>query len=188
MKIDRALVDAREPAAELDERGGGESERHVDDVRSLEVERPVELDAALGLPPAEMILDDRDEVLAHGLEVRERERIDDGEALGEGAIADLEGGPPREVVAIGGREGAVPEKVAERVEEDRVRRHLREPVHELALVEGMNVERLAQLDAAREAKGVRGRAHRRPVRRPCWKPSGGAAPGSPGRRARGIPR
>src|SRR5437899_3351021 len=159
MKIDRALVDAREPGAELDERGGGESERHVDDVRSLEVERPVELDAALGLPPAEMILDDRDEVLAQGIEVRERKRIDDGEALGEGTIADLEGGPPREVVAVGGGEGAVPEKVAERVEEDRGRRRLREPEHELALVERVNVERLAQLDAAREAKGVRGRAH-----------------------------
>src|SRR5258705_11821139 len=66
-----------------------------------------------------MILKDRHQVLAQVVDVRERERIDDGEALGQRLVADLVGGPAREVVAVGGGEHAVPQEGPERVEEDR---------------------------------------------------------------------
>src|SRR5439155_19769206 len=138
-----------------------------DDVRLLEVTSAVKLHAALALPAPEMILKDRLQVLAQLLDRRERERIDDGEALGERVVADLEGGPSREVVAVGRGERPVPEKVAERVEEDRVGRHLGDPMHELALVEGVDVERLTQLDASGEPERARGaRRHRVKRRRP----------------------
>src|SRR4029453_12320021 len=150
VEVDRALVHAGQAGAELDEGLGGVSERNLDDVRLLEGKPPLELDTPLRLPTPEMILDDRRQMLAELLEGRERERIDDRQALGERVIRDLEGSPAREVVAVGGGERPVSEKVAKRVEEDRVGWHFADPMHELAFVQGVDVERLAQLDAARE--------------------------------------
>ena len=111
-------------------------------MRPLEVKGALELDAPRFVAPAQVILDDRDQVLAQGLDVRERERIDDGQALGQRAIAELEGAPAREVVAVGGGHRPVTEEVAERVEEDRLGRHLLQAVPELALVERVDIERL----------------------------------------------
>ncbi len=188
MQIDRALVHGRQTGAKLHERLGGKPERDLDDVRLLKVKGPIELDAGLGLAAPQMILDDRHQVLAQLLDRGERERVDDGQALGEGVVADLVGDPPRKVVAVGRRERPVPEEVAEGVEEDRARRHLGDPMHELALVEGVHVERLAQLDAPGEAKWARGGARRHRVTTPSRTPCGARAPGRRARRSRGTPR
>ena len=163
MQIDRARVDGGEPGAELRQRRRHEAELHLDEMGALEVERSIELDAEVSTARPEVVLEDRHEVLAQRLDVLKRERIDDGQSLGERAVADLERGPPREIVAVRGRERSVAEDVAEGVEEDRVARRLLQAVHQLALVERVHVERLSQLDAAHEEERARGATHGRAV-------------------------
>src|SRR5207249_7484720 len=109
-----------------------EAELDLDEVGALEVERPVELEAEVAAARPQVVLEDRHEVLAQRLDRRKRERIDDGEALGERAVTDLERGPSGEVVAVRRGEGPVAKEVAEGVEEDRVGRHLLQPVPQLS--------------------------------------------------------
>src|SRR5512138_4019715 len=125
------------------------------------MKRAVELEAAADRVVLEVLIEDRHQVVAQRVEARESKRIDDGQALGQGAVADLDGGPPGEVVAVRGGLGVMAEEVAERVEVDRVGRHLADPGHELALVVRVHVQRLAQLDTSGEVKRTRGGAHRR---------------------------
>src|SRR3989441_6831680 len=74
-------------------------------------------------------------------------------------VAHLHRRPSREVVAVGGGERPMAEEVAVRVVEDGAGWDLLQTVHQLALVQGMLVERLAQLDTTDEAEGMLGRPH-----------------------------
>src|SRR5207245_2812126 len=96
-------------------------------------------------------------------------------------IAHLRGHPRREVVAVDGGDRALAQEVAVRVVEDGARRHLLQPLEQLALVGGAMVEGLAQLHAAGEDEGRRrGDAHHSEASRATGKwaktsPSGSAS-------------
>ena len=88
-------------------------------------------------------MDRAQQLLAQLLQRRKVEGVHDGEPLGEDLIAHVGRHPRREVVAVGGGDGPVPEEVAVRVIEDRARRHLFQAIHQLALVRGAPIEGLA---------------------------------------------
>src|SRR5262249_62389736 len=64
VQVDRALVHARQPGAELGKARGGDSERDLDDVRALEMKRAVELEMAADRVPLEAVAENRHEVVA----------------------------------------------------------------------------------------------------------------------------
>src|SRR5205823_14071496 len=61
----------------------------------------------------------------------------------------------REIVAVHRGDRAMAQEVAVRVVEDRARRYFLQSLEQLALVGGAMIERLPQLDAADEDKGLR---------------------------------
>ena len=132
------------------------AQRHLDDVRLLEVEGLAELHPGHAGQPEQVVVDDRDQLLAQVLQRGRLEGIDDGQPLGQDLIAHVDRHPGREVVAIGGGDRPVPQEVAVRVVEDRARRHVLQPLQQLALVGGAVIERLPELDAADELEGRAG--------------------------------
>ena len=64
------------------------------------------------LEAAQVIVDDRHQLLAQRLEVREVRGVHHGQAFAEHPIPDLDGRPGRKVVGIGARDEFVPEKEA----------------------------------------------------------------------------
>ena len=132
------------------------AQRHLDDVRLLEVEGLAELDPRHAGQPEQMIVDDRDQLFAQILHGGRLEGVDDGQSLGQHLIAHVDRDPGREVVAVGGGDGPMAEEIAVRVVEDRTRRRVLEALKQLPLVGGAMIERLPQLDAADELKGRAG--------------------------------
>ena len=107
--------------------------------------------------PEQVVVDDRDQLLAQRPPAWPNSNgIDHGQPLGQDLVAHVDRHPGREVVAVGGGDRPVPQEVAVRVVEDRARRHVLQPVQQLALVGGAMVERLPQLDAADELEGRAG--------------------------------
>src|SRR2546425_6604886 len=121
------------------------------------MERPAQLRPRHGVEPAQVVVDDRHQLLPEQFQIGEPEGIHDGQALGQRLVAHLHRRPSREVVAVGGGERPMAEEVAVRVVEDGAGWDLLQTVHQLALVQGMLVERLAQLDTTDEAEGMLGR-------------------------------
>ena len=110
------------------------AERHLDDVRLLEVERLAELDAGHRRQPQQVIVDADISSSRSSSRLANSNGLMIGEPLGQHLIPHLHGHPRREVVAVGGGDGPVAEEVAVRVIEDRAGRHVLQAVHQLALV------------------------------------------------------
>src|SRR5262249_28198803 len=90
------------------------------------------------------------------------------------------GHPRREVVAVGGGHGAVAKEIAIGVEEDGRLGGVFHAVHQLTLVLGPEVERLAKLHAAREDERGRGHARHAACSRRARGKCAGRAPGDSG--------
>ena len=108
-------------------------------------------------------MDDGDQLLTEGRKAVVLEGIDHGQPLGEGHIAELDGRPSGEVVAIGRGHWAMTQEVAVDVKEHRIVGRALQPLHQFAGILGVPIERLAQLDTSREHEGLLRLALMRPV-------------------------
>ena len=87
-------------------------------------------------------MDDRDQLFTEGGEAVVLEGIDHGQPLGEGHVAQLDGRPPGEVVAIGRGDWTMTQEVPVDVKEHRIVGRSLQPLHQLAGIVGVPIERL----------------------------------------------
>ena len=151
---EHARVHLGEGVAKLAERPRLVPGRDGHEMRSEEPERLTQARRGSGGEVPKVIADGRDQLLPHALHRVGREGIDGRQPLGESRIAHLAADPQGEIVRIRLRQRRAVHEDGGHVAEDALRGHALEPLAQLAHIVRLEVEELAQLEAAEEDEGI----------------------------------